>query len=166
VNSTLRTSLAALGLSAAGLVGIVRLEGYSERAMVPVKGDRPTIGFGTAGADVKLGDKTTPPLALARALNDVQRDERALKGCVSVPLAQHEYDAYVSMTYNVGAAAFCNSTLVRRLNAGDYAGACDEILRWRFFQGKDCSLPMYQRLCGGLWARRQAEHGQCMGATP
>lgn len=163
MNSTLRSSLAALALSAAGLVGIVSLEGYTDRAIIPVKGDKPTNGFGSTGSDIKLGDRTTPPQALARALNDVQRDERAIKACIFVPLAQHEYDAYVSMTYNVGAGAFCSSTLVRKLNAGDYAGACDEILRWRFFQGKDCSLPMYERLCGGLWARRQREHALCQG---
>ena len=96
----------------------------------------------------------------------MQRDELAIKACIFVPLAQNEYDAYVSMTYNVGAGAFCGSTLVRKLNAGDYAGACDEILRWRFFQGKDCSLPLYQRLCGGLWARRQKERAQCLGGQP
>lgn len=166
MNTPLRSALAALALSAAGLVGIVSLEGYTDRAIIPVKGDKPTHGFGSTGADIKLGDKTTPPQALARALSDVQRDERAVKGCVSVPLAQYEYDAYVSLTYNVGAGAFCGSTLARKLNAGDYAGACDEILRWRFYQGKDCSLPMYQRLCGGLWARRQSEHRQCLGGQP
>ena len=166
MNSTLRSTLAALALSATGLVGIVSLEGYTDHAIIPVKGDKPTNGFGSTGADIKLGDKTTPPQALARALSDVQRDEAAIKHCITVPLAQHEYDAYVSMTYNVGAGACCGSTLVRKLNAGDYAGACDEILRWRFFQGKDCSLPLYQRLCGGLWARRQREHARCQGAQP
>lgn len=163
MNSPLRSTLAALALSAAGLVGIVSLEGYSERAIIPVPGDAPTNGFGSTGADIKLGDRTTPPQALARALGDVQRFEKSLKQCVTVPLAQYEYDAYVSLTYNVGDGAFCRSTLVRKLNAGDYAGACDEILRWRFFQGKDCSLPMYQRLCGGLWARRQQEARLCAG---
>ena len=46
------------------------------------------------------------------------------------------YDALVSFSYNVGSRAFCQSTLVRKLNAEDYAGACAELLRWRFFQGK------------------------------
>ena len=88
-----------------------------------------------------MGDTTTPPKALARALTDVQQFEGALKQCVTVPLAQHEYDALVSFSYNVGSRAFCQSTLVRKLNAEDYAGACAELLRWRFFQGKDCALP-------------------------
>ncbi len=71
-------------------------EGYTDRAVIPVKGDVPTIGFGTT-TGVKLGDTTTPPKALARALTDVQQFEGALKQCVTVPLAQHEYDALVEL---------------------------------------------------------------------
>jgi len=41
-----------------------------------------------------------------------------------------------------------------------------ELLRWRFFQGKDCALPTNARLCGGLATRRQAEYHQCLGETP
>ena len=48
---------------------------------------------------------------------------------VKVPLHQHEYDAFISFSYNVGSGAFCRSTLVRRLNDGDYQGACTELLR-------------------------------------
>ena len=157
-----RRSLAALSLSAAALVGIVLHEGYSDRAIIPVPGDVPTIGFGTT-AGVKLGDTTTPPKALARALVDVQQFEGAIKTCVTVPLTQNEYDAYVSFAYNVGRRAFCQSTLVKKLNLGDFKGACDELLRWRFFQGKDCALPENRRLCGGLVKRREAEYRQCLG---
>jgi len=160
-----RLAVATLSLSAAGLVGIVLHEGYSERAIVPVRGDVPTIGFGTT-AGVKPGDTTTPPKALARALVDVQQFEGALRECVDVPLSQHEYDAYVSFAYNVGGRAFCASTLVKRLNAQDYAGACRELLRWTHFQGKDCAQPANASLCGGLAVRRRREYRQCMGATP
>ena len=162
---TVRRTVAGLSLSAAALVGIVMHEGYSDRAITPVKGDVPTIGFGST-AGVKLGDTTTPPKALARALADVQQFEGALKTCVSVPLHQYEYDALVSFSYNVGSRAFCQSTLVRKLNAEDYAGACAELLRWRFFQGKDCALPTNAQLCGGLATRRQAEYRQCLGEAP
>lgn len=157
-----RRTVAGMALSAAALVGILLHEGYTDRAVIPVKGDVPTIGFGTA-TGVKLGDTTTPPQALARALTDVQQFEGALKRCVTVPLAQHEYDALVSFSYNVGSHAFCQSTLVRKLNAEDYAGACAELLRWRFFQGKDCALPANARLCGGLAKRREDEYSQCIG---
>lgn len=159
-----RTTLAALTLSAAGLVGIVSHEGYSDKAVIPVRGDVPTIGFGTTQG-VRPGDTTTPPKALARALSDARQFEGALKSCVTVPLHQHEYDAYVSLAYNIGAANFCRSTLVGKLNAGDYAGACGELLRWTYFQGKDCALPEHARLCGGLAKRRQDEYRQCMGLS-
>lgn len=160
-----RTAIAALALSAAGLVAIVGREGYTDKAVVPVKGDVPTIGFG-ATRGVKLGDTTTPPKALERALSDVQAYEGALKSCVKVPLHQYEYDAYVSLAYNAGPAAFCKSRLVKRLNAQDYAGACREITRWTWFQGNNCALPQYKRLCGGLVTRRLAEYKTCMGENP
>lgn len=124
-----RTLIAALALSAAGLVGLVGYEGYTDKAVIPIPGDVPTIGFGTTDG-VKLGDKTTPPAALARALRDVEVKEAAIKRCVHVPLYQYEYDVYVAFAYNIGTGAFCSSTLVRKLNAGDYAGACAEISRW------------------------------------
>lgn len=152
-----------LALSAAGLVAIAVNEGYTDKAVIPVPGDKPTIGFGTTDG-VKLGDRTTPPQALARALTDVQSYEGALKRCVTVPLHQFEYDAYVSLAYNVGPGAFCGSTLVKLLNQGDYDGACKQILRWRYYQGADCSLTVNQRLCGGLWSRRQQEAARCQGA--
>ncbi len=162
-----RRLVAGLFLSASALVALVMHEGYTDQAVIPVKGDVPTVGFGTTtrldGTPVQIGDTTTPPKALARALVDVQKFEGALKGCVHVPLHQHEYDTFVIFSYNVGSRAFCNSTLVRKLNAGDYVGACAELLRWRYFQGKDCGLPENARLCGGLAKRRYAEHRQCLG---
>ena len=157
-----RLSIAALALSAAGFVGIALNEGYSDKAITPVPGDVPTIGFGTTEG-VKPGDTTTPPKALARALQDVSKYEGAIKRCVTVPLHQYEYDSYVDLAYNVGPGAFCGSTLVKKLNAEDYPGACAEILRWRFYQGRDCSAPENKRLCGGLWTRRQQENARCKG---
>lgn len=148
-----RNSIAALALSAAALVGIALNEGYSDTAIIPVKGDVPTIGFGTT-AGVKVGDRITPPKALARTLSDVQHNEGAIKHCVRVPLHQYEYDAYVDLAYNIGAGAFCGSTLVKKLNTEDYQGACREILRWDRAGG---------RVLRGLTVRRQAEYKQCMG---
>lgn len=149
-----RVALAALSLSAAGLVGLVTYEGYTDTAVIPIPGDVPTIGFGTTGG-VKLGDKTTPVKALGRALTDVTKFEHAIKRCVTVPLHQYEYDAYLSLSYNIGAQAFCASTLVRKLNAGDYPGACAEILRWNRAGG---------RVVAGLTNRRRAEYTSCMGS--
>lgn len=148
-----RQAVAALSLSAAGFVGLLAYEGYSDSAYTPVPGDVPTIGFGTTQG-VKEGDTITPPEAVKRALEDVQAYEGAIKSCVNVPLFQHEYDAYASLAYNIGPTAFCNSTLVRKLNQYDYEGACKEILRWDKFRGKPLR---------GLTIRRQKEYKQCLG---
>lgn len=152
MSNTVRTVIAALSFSAAAFVGLTLNEGYSDRAIIPVPGDVPTIGFGTTDG-VRMGDRTTPPKALARALKDVEKTERGVKACITAPLSPAEYDAYVDLAYNIGVTAFCNSTLVKKLNAKDYLGACNEVLRWDKANGK--------RL-GGLTARRQAEHAQCM----
>jgi lysozyme len=150
-----RKAIAGIVLSASALVGIALHEGYSDRAYTPVPGDVPTIGFGTTGG-VKPGDTITPPKALVRALTDIQKFEGAVKKCVTVPLAQNEYDAYIALSYNIGSGAFCGSTLVRKLNAGDYDGACKQILVWDKFKGKPLR---------GLTIRRQEEYKQCMGGS-
>ena len=148
-----RSAIAGIVLSASALVGIALHEDYVEVAVAPVKGDVCTNGFGTTDG-VKCGDKTTPPKALARALTDVQKFEGAIKQCVTVPLHQYEYDAYVSLAYNIGPGAFCRSTLVKKLNAGDYIEACEQILVWDKFKGKPLR---------GLTNRRQKEYKQCTG---
>lgn len=150
-----------LSLSAAALIGLAVHEGYRGDAYVPVPGDVPTIGFGStthaSGAPVQLGQRTDPVRALVRLGQHVGETERDLKACMGpVPLHQHEWDAYVSWAYNVGTAAACSSTLMRKLKATppDYAGACAELLKWDKFKGR--SLP-------GLTARRQQEHRACLG---
>lgn len=148
-----RLGIGVLTLSAAGLVGLVTSEGYTDRAVIPVKGDVPTVGFGTTQG-VKPGDTTDPIRALARAERDVTKFEGAVKQCVHVELTQGEYDAYVRLAYNIGPTAFCGSTLVKRLNAKDYAAACAEISRFDKFHGKQLR---------GLTIRRAQERALCEG---
>jgi len=151
-----RNSIAALSLSAAALIGIAAHEGFSSIAYddsVNVK----TIGFGTTvidGKPVQKGDTITPVRALQQLGKDANIFEQAMRRCITVPLHQYEWDAYVSLTYNIGSGAFCKSTLVRKLNAQDYTGACKEILRWNKAGG---------RVLNGLTKRRQAEYNTCMG---
>ena len=148
-----RVSIAALSVSAATLVGIALYEGYRGDAYIPVKGDVPTIGFG-ATSGVKIGDKTTPERALVTLLADVNSHSEGIKRCIHVPLYQHEFDAYSSFAYNVGVGAFCKSTLNRKLNSGDYVGACNELKRWVYAGGR--KLP-------GLVKRREQERRLCLG---
>ena len=151
-----RVNIAALVLSAATLTGIAIHEGYRDKAYIPVAGDRPTLGFGDAQG-VKLGDKTDPIRALIRLNQQAETFQQEMRSCVgNVPLHQHEWDAYVSLTFNIGSGAFCKSTLVKLLQESppNYVGACTQILRWDRFQGKPLA---------GLTKRRQEEYNKCIG---
>lgn len=106
-----------------------------------------TIGFGTTRNITKDTPKVTKDQAEALLLFDVATFEKGVSDIVKVPLSQHQFDALVSFSYNIGLGAFRTSTLVRRLNGGDYnVGA--EFLRWNKASGKE--LP-------GLTRRREAE---------
>ena len=148
-----RLAVGVLSLSATGLIGIASYEGFSEKAYIPIKGDVPTIGFGSTEG-VKMGDAITVPQALDRLRRDITVAESAISRCVRVPLSQGELDAYTSLAFNVGTDAFCRSTLVVKLNGGDYAGACEEIKRWVYAGG---------RRVPGLIARREKEYATCVG---
>ncbi len=157
-NTTARRAIA--GLSAAGAVALIaNYEGFRSNAYLPTPDDVPTIGYGqtfyTDGRAVKLGDK----ISRAEAENQlgvlVEKEFIAkIAPCVAVPLTQGEFDAFVSLAYNIGSNAFCTSTLVKKLNAGDYAGACSQILRWNKQRGK---------VLKGLQNRRFEEYKLCMG---
>jgi lysozyme len=155
-----RSAISALVLSAAALVGILnheafRGEAYHATAEEKARGIN-TIGFGTTEG-VRPGDKISVEKALQRSLADLSKFEGAIKRCVTVPLHQHEYDAYTSLAYNIGETAFCSSTLVRKLNAEDYAGACAEISRWDKQGGQ---------VLRGLTKRRAEERARCEGRAP
>lgn len=148
-----RIAVGGLSLTAAGLLAIADFEGFRGEAYIPVKGDVPTIGFGSTEG-VQLGDTISVPDALNRLEKDVRVAEDAVRSCVTVPLTQGEMDAYTSLAFNIGGEAFCGSTLVKKLNSGDYRGACEEIKRWHFAGGKSLK---------GLVDRRAAEYRRCIG---
>lgn len=147
-----RYQITAMTVSAATLVGIAGYEGYSSVAYVPVAGDVPTIGWGTT-TGVKKGDTIQPTQALQRLYRDAETAKAGISKCVKVPLSQGELDAYLSLAYNIGPSAFCKSTLVKKLNRGDYVGACGEIKRWCYFKNKKHP---------GLVNRREDEYRICM----
>lgn len=150
-----RQLAAGLALSAVGLIGIANHERFVARTYTDAVGV-PTIGYGTTQW-VKPGQTITPERALIRLGQDVGRFEVAMRDCIgNVPLYQHEWDAYVSLAYNIGYAGFCRSTVVRRLKQTppDYAGACEAIKMWNKGGG---------RVLPGLVKRREAEYRQCMG---
>jgi lysozyme len=161
-----RASIAALTLSAAGLAGIVAHEGYTSRAVAPVAGDPQTVGFGSTtrpdGTPVKKGETITPVEAVRFAVDHIAKDEKRLAKCVKAPVSQKEYDLLVGHAYQYGAVKTCESTIVKKINAGDYIGACNEYERWKFVRRKDCSVEGSG--CAGVYTRALERRDQCLAA--
>ena len=162
-----RIAFAALTLSAAGFAGLVLEESYTSSAVVPTKGDRPTVGFGSTfrddGSPVQMGDTITPARAVARSVAHIAKDEVGLKRCVTGALSQSEYDILVKFAYQYGSAATCNSSMVRNINGGNYRLACEGYTLYKFSAGFDCSTPG-NRICGGVWTRNLERREQCLAA--
>lgn len=123
----------------------------------PGTGNAPwTIGWGHTGPDVTPGLIWTQALADHTLLLDLKQFERDVLSLVDVPLTQTQFDALVSFTFNVGsdidkdtiAEGLGDSTLLKKLNAADYAGASREFLKWNK-AGK--------KVLPGLTRRRNAE---------
>lgn len=136
-----------------GLDLIRQFEGYSSLAYPdPGTGGKPyTIGYGTTVADGKpvySGQTCTAEQAKAWLRYDVASTGYDVWHLLKVPVTQNQFDALVSFVYNVGSHAFAKSTLLRKLNASDYAGAAEEFLRWDKAGGQPLR---------GLTRRRRAE---------
>lgn len=99
-----------------------------------------TIGWGTTvypnGQKVKKGDKITLDQAKQYKAHDLVKFEKAVNDAVKVSLNQNQFNALVSLAYNIGVSAFTNSTLLKRLNEGDYKAAADQFLVWVNAGGK------------------------------
>ena len=99
-----------------------------------------TIGFGTIkypnGVRVKKGDTCTLEQAKEYMRHDLIEFEHTVNSSVKVPLNQNQFDALVSLAYNIGSNAFKSSTLVKKLNTGDYQGAADQFNVWVNAGGK------------------------------
>ena len=158
-----RVAVGLLSLSATGLVAVANFEGFSPTAYIPIEGDVPTIGFGHTNG-VEMGQTVTVPAAMALLNQDISHAEKAVKSCVNVPLTQRYYDVLVSFAYNIGGTAFCTSTLVKKLNQGDYTGACKEILRWDKIKSRNANGEIVYVPVAGLTNRRKKESAACLAA--
>ncbi|MRT38829.1 glycoside hydrolase family protein [Acinetobacter sp. RIT698] len=110
-----------------------------------------TIGYGTTsinGVKVKKGDTCTAEQAKAYLAQDLKKFESAVNTAVKVQLNQNQFDALISLTYNIGSGAFKDSTLLKKLNAKDYKGAAAQFPRWNRGGG---------RVLNGLVKRRKIE---------
>ena len=132
------------------MVDIVKTyEGFSPKAVRLSGEDEYTIGYGHYGADVRAGDTITEAEATALMKKDLKVFENAVRSAVKVEITQSQFDALVSLSYNIGTGAFASSDTVKSLNKGEVGHAAVDIPSWRRGMG-------YQIL-PGLEKRRQTE---------
>ena len=115
-------------ISENGLNLLKRFEGFSSKAYWDVKGW--SIGFGHFMGQNKLENNISLERGLTLLMNDLLWVENAINKYVKVPLTQNQHDALVSFIYNVGETNFKTSTLLKRLNEGNYKEAANQFLVW------------------------------------
>ena len=123
----------------------VRLSAYPDPG---TGGDPWTIGYGHTGPEVHSGMTITQEQAELYLAEDVKRAETDVNAKLTVEVTQDEFDALVDFAFNCGCGNLNNSTLLKKLNAGDFEGAAQEFLKWDMAAGHHMA---------GLLKRRQAE---------
>lgn len=140
------TLAVALALSPLGRAFLQKQEGTRTTAYLDSAGV-PTICTGSTKR-VFIGQHATLQECEERLQEDTKDAGRAIHRLVHVRLSQEQYDALLSLVFNIGEGAFARSTLLKKLNTEDYAGAAAEFDRWVYAGGKKLS---------GLQKRRDAE---------
>ena len=155
------------GAVAAGVVGfgllvgvlLPEFEGESLVDYVDIAGVA-TACSGHTGPDVEVGRTRTKDECRALLAGDAKIAWDAADLYATVPLAWHEQVAYASFVFNFGKGAFAKSTMLKKLNAGDRVGACNEFLRWnKAFDPRKGKRVVVR----GLTLRRAAEREVCLG---
>jgi len=150
-------------------LGIELIKGHEQLRLTAYlcPADVPTIGYGHTGpdvtrADVASGKTITERQADMMLIADLGSAESAVNKFVTVPLAQHEFDALVCFVFNVGGGAFRSSTLLRLLNQGFKCEVPAQLARWNKASGKILrGLTRRRAEEAVLWAGRRDEN-----ATP
>jgi lysozyme len=145
----------------------IRLKAYDDGTGVM------TIGYGHTG-DVKVGETISQTEANSYFNEDVKWAVDTVNSSVQVKLQQNQVDALVSFTYNVGMGAFKSSTLLKKLNAGDYKSVPSELNKWIYAgkkKGMVARFAHWAHLSNGkeispvLKARREKEGGLFKNGT-
>lgn len=154
-------AVTAIALSTA-LVG--PMEGRTLQAYLDI-GGVPTICDGITGMIngqlVKLGQTATDAQCDGLLGERLGKALRVVDAAVRLPLSPYQRAGLASFVYNVGETAFRRSTLLKDLNRGNVAGACNRLRAWVFIKGKDCRIAANK--CGGIVRRREIERQYCLG---
>lgn len=135
-----------MNTSQAGIDLIKRFEGFRAVAYV-CPANVLTIGYGTT-KNVSKGQVITESQAVDLLKRDLVEFEKTVNDSVKVPLTQNQFDALVTFVYNIGSGAFKTSTLLKKLNNGEYSAVPSELEKWNKGGGK---------VLEGLVKRRKAE---------
>lgn len=171
--SKVRMSVAALTISAAAFATWQASEGFTSRAVIPTKGDVPTIGHGSTryedGTPVKMGDTITRKRAEELARNLMGKDVKVFVASLppNAQLHQDEFDVYLDFMGQYGSGNWRKSSMRMHVAAGEYVRACKALLQYRFAAKYDCSTLVKgkpNKRCYGVWTRQLERHEKCMGA--
>ena len=155
-----RSAVVALGLSAGGVAFLQTEEGHSNRVYLDSVG-LPTVCTGHMDRSMKVGAWYSDKECAELLRRDTGSVHAMLVRNIKVPLYQWEYDALMSFCINVGNTACATSTLFKKINRGDYAGAGSEFGRWTRAAGRDCRVRANQ--CYGIVLRREKERALWQG---
>ena len=126
-----------------------------------------TAGVGHTGSDVKPGMRITTAQSRAWLRADLDRFEAAVERLVNVPLSDNQFAALVSFAFYVGEGNFARSTLLKKLNRGDYEAVPSELMKWVNSKGKRMQGLVNRRAQeGALWGKGEFVSSGSVEAKP
>lgn len=146
-------AVASAGAVSIALTVIAHFEGVRYEPYRDVAGIL-TVCYGHTGSDIIQGKTYTQQECDELLQKDFIRTQQQVDVLVKVPVDDKTKASLYSFAFNAGTSAFARSTLLKKLNAGDQYGACEEMKRWVYAGGK---------VWRGLVSRREAESALCHG---
>uniref|UniRef100_A0A3B0MGF4 Lysozyme n=1 Tax=Arsenophonus endosymbiont of Trialeurodes vaporariorum TaxID=235567 RepID=A0A3B0MGF4_9GAMM len=159
MHTSLRKRLIAATAGGTVAIAAVLIQWHEGKRYKPYRdgGGVLTVCHGHTGKNVTPGKIYSEEQCNELMKRDLQVARSTVEHYVTVPLSDLQKAALTSFVYNIGSGAFANSTLLKKLNAGDIHGACDQMRRWKYDEGK---------VSNGLINRREVERELCLNPDP
>lgn len=160
-NSNLYKKLLGVGLGSAlaisGAFIVAPFEGKENKAYIDPVGIV-TVCYGNTGKEAVLGKTYTDEQCLDQMATDLKEHDKQMLSIVKVPFkSDYQHAAMLSFMYNAGIGNFSSSTMLKKLNAKDYVGSCEELTKWVYAKKQKLK---------GLVIRRSLEYRYCMNEIP